>query len=75
MSDWKKKIRGNAVIYTHAEVPEGRAIVVNIRGIFFNGDEYTTLTEAKANALASTHDSGKGGRESRSNHSTTSNGD
>lgn len=51
---WTKKTRGGAVIYTHPAVPDGRAVVVNIYGIHFNGVEYPTLAEAKASALSST---------------------
>lgn len=51
---WIKKIRGTAIIYTHPDAFDGRAIVVNTYGILFNGIEYATLADAKASALSST---------------------
>jgi len=51
---WTKKIKGCAVIYTHPDALYGRAIVVNMYGISFNGVEYATLAEAKTSALSST---------------------
>jgi hypothetical protein len=52
---WMKKIKGSAIIHTHPNALDGRAIVVTIYGIRFNGDDYATLAEAKAAALTSPH--------------------
>lgn len=51
---WTKKIKGTAIIYTHPNTCDGRAIVVNSYGIFFNGNEYESLAEAKASAVSVT---------------------
>lgn len=47
---WTKKTKGNAKVYTTDRVD--RAIVVNHFGISFDGREFQTLDEAKAEALS-----------------------
>lgn len=53
---WSKKFKGNerggAHIYTHPDVLDGRAIVVNGHGISFNGASCDSLDTAKAAALS-----------------------
>lgn len=48
---WTKKRKGAAVIWTHPEAKDGRAIVVNHYGVRFNGRNYSSLEIAKAVAL------------------------
>lgn len=52
MNEWRKKRRGNAIIWLHPASFEGRAIVVNPWGIFFNGEKFQSLELAKEIALS-----------------------
>jgi len=54
---WKKKSKGNAKVYTHPEAREGRAVVVNHYGVFFNGETFASLNEAKEAACSTSSDS------------------
>lgn len=49
MTDWKKKSKGNAKIYTHPNVD--RAIIENFKGVFFDGKEYPSVKEAMTAAI------------------------
>ncbi|XKM40362.1 hypothetical protein A4U53_031010 [Rhizobium ruizarguesonis] len=53
---WKKKFKGSdqggARIYTHADALDGRAIVENHNGIWFNGKRFLFLDDAKRAALS-----------------------
>ena len=48
---WTKKSKGNAKVYTHPGVPDGRAIVENHWGVTFNGVKYPSVDLAKIAAL------------------------
>ncbi|MEY9198651.1 hypothetical protein ABIA16_003767 [Sinorhizobium fredii] len=51
---WTKKRKGTALVYTHLNSHDGRAIVENFKGIYFNGFRYVDLEAAKRAALAGT---------------------
>lgn len=56
---WTKKRRGTAIIYTHPHAYDGRAVVSNSWGVTFNGKQYDTVDDAKADALAAASTEGK----------------
>ncbi|MBX5010864.1 hypothetical protein HJB67_12955 [Rhizobium lentis] len=53
---WAKKFKGNesggAKIYTHPDALDGRAIVENHNGVWFNGRRFLFVEDAKRAALA-----------------------
>lgn len=61
--EWSRKFKGSkhggAFIYTHPNTFEGRAIVENHNGVFFNGVEYGTVDEAKNDALSALEGEGE----------------
>lgn len=44
---WKKQTKGNAKIYSHPDILDGRSIVENHLGVWFDGRLFPSVNAAK----------------------------